>query len=137
MLVEKPIQSGHHSHEPFQHLDQLVMLFLCRLVAWAQVLFRVGLALLTLHETLLLKLDNAGEVLRALKEASQAWWDASKLMDVAFNRVGGLPLARVTKIRHAQQVVVDQITREREAARRAADAKAAEAAKQKQLTQWS
>jgi hypothetical protein len=49
-----------------------------------QVLFRVALALLKLHEALLLAQDNPGELLRAARRVAAEAFDRDALM-----RVGG------------------------------------------------
>jgi len=95
----------------------------------AKVLFRVGLALLQVHERALLGHDNAGEVLHTLKDGAQRIWGADVLLSVAFGRVGSLPLARMAKIRHKQQGAVEAQMRERERARRLAELRDEAAAK--------
>jgi len=99
----------------------------------AKILYRVALALLQLHEQLLLSCDNAGDVLHTMKESSRAWWNADKLMATAFRKVGSLPFRKIVKLRRSQQGPVDALVHEREVTRRTQDLKDEDRQKQRQV----
>ncbi|KAF8069684.1 grtp1a [Scenedesmus sp. PABB004] len=67
-----------------------------------KVLHRLGLALLAQAAPQLMRLDNAGEVLRCCKAAAAGCHDRDGLMAAAFTRVGSLPRARVAKLQQAE-----------------------------------
>lgn len=73
-----------------------------------KVLFRVGLALLKMHEPVLLATDNPGELLRAARNAAAVEFDRDELMRVAFDGVGSLPMEKIRRFRHTIQRRVDQ-----------------------------
>ncbi|KIZ01456.1 Growth hormone-regulated TBC protein 1 [Monoraphidium neglectum] len=60
-----------------------------------KVLFRVALALLIMHQGLLLKKDNPGELLKALKDANLHVHQRDRLMAAAFKDVGSFPMAKI------------------------------------------
>jgi len=65
----------------------------------SKVLLRVGLALVKQNQRKLLECRNPGDVLVVLKEAQGSAHDGKTLMDAAFNRIGPLPSAKLTKYR--------------------------------------
>lgn len=80
-----------------------------------KILFRVALALLKLYEETLLRHDNAGEVLMTMKQAAQNLHHRDRLMAVAFDGIGSLPMAVIDKYREMRQKEVQEAVREREA----------------------
>mmetsp|Transcript_8835 Transcript_8835/g.18886 ORF Transcript_8835/g.18886 Transcript_8835/m.18886 type:complete len:470 (+) Transcript_8835:84-1493(+) len=97
----------------------------------AKVLFRVALALLQMHEALLLTKDNAGEVLMVIKESAAAMHNADLLMKTAFDKVGSMPMAKIDQIRAQESVEVDKMLKAREAARKKQELKERLAAEQR------
>lgn len=89
-----------------------------------KILFRVALALLKMHEDVMLRTDNAGELIMLVREAAASMHNRDKLMDMAFNGVGSMPMAAIDGLREQKQREVEDILREREAARRRQDLKA-------------
>ncbi|WIA37952.1 hypothetical protein OEZ86_001329 [Tetradesmus obliquus] len=75
----------------------------CLLLEGRKVLHRLGLALLAQAAPLLMQLDNAGEVLRGMKQFAAGCHDRDQLMSAAFNSIGGLPRARIAKIQKAEE----------------------------------
>jgi len=73
-----------------------------------KVLYRVGLALLVLHEDILLETENAGELLKAMRGAVSHEYDRDQLLHVAFEGIGPLPMSKIQKIRHKKQIIVDK-----------------------------
>lgn len=72
-----------------------------------KVLFRVALAILKTNEAVLLKQDNVGLLLRELRHAVQHLHDRDKLMKVAFDGIGSMPMARIDNYRQVKQEAVD------------------------------
>ncbi|KAL4443069.1 hypothetical protein ABPG77_008560 [Micractinium sp. CCAP 211/92] len=87
-----------------------------------KVLFRVALALLKLHEPLLLAQDNEGELLRATRRLAAEAFDRDALMKVAFDGVGSMPMERINSYRARKQREVDRELAERETQRNLAAA---------------
>ncbi|KAL4457817.1 hypothetical protein ABPG75_012682 [Micractinium tetrahymenae] len=87
-----------------------------------KVLFRVALALLKLHEPLLLAQDNEGELLRATRRLAAKAFDRDALMKVAFEGVGSMPMERINSYRARKQREVDREFAERETQRNLAAA---------------
>ncbi|KAF6248400.1 rab-GTPase-TBC domain-containing protein [Scenedesmus sp. NREL 46B-D3] len=75
----------------------------CLLLEGRKVLHRLGLALLDKAAPQLMQLDNAGEVLRSMKQFAAGCHDRGELMATAFNGIGGLPRARIAKIQEAEE----------------------------------
>eukprot|EP00891_Asterochloris_glomerata_P005168 jgi/Astpho2/5168/Aster-04752 len=78
-----------------------------------KILFRVGLALMRIHEESLLAQDNPGTLLREMRRAAQAMHDREKLMKMAFDGLGSMPMARIDNYRQIKQEVVDDEMRKR------------------------
>ena len=72
-----------------------------------KILFRVGLALLKMHEPSLLATDNPGDLLRVARRAASEEFDRDELMRVAFDGVGSLSMDRIQHFRDAHQRGVD------------------------------
>ncbi|KAI8476393.1 MAG: rab-GTPase-TBC domain-containing protein [Monoraphidium minutum] len=64
-----------------------------------KVLFRVALALLTINEQQLLAFDNAGEMILHMRRAAAGLHDRDRLMAVATDGVGSLPMAVIERYR--------------------------------------
>lgn len=64
-----------------------------------KVLFRVALALLKINEEVLLKCDNAGDIVMSMRQLARDMHHRDKLMHVAFEGIGGLPMATIEKFR--------------------------------------
>jgi len=64
-----------------------------------KILYRVALALLKLEEETLLKFDNAGDIVMHMRDFSGSMHNRDKLMSVAFDGIGGLPMATIDKFR--------------------------------------
>jgi len=73
-----------------------------------KVLFRVALALLKMHEPLLLATDNPGDLLRAARQAAAEEFDREEVIRVAFDGIGSLPMDRIQKYRVRNQETVDR-----------------------------
>jgi hypothetical protein len=63
-----------------------------------KVLHRVALALLLQHQPALLKRDNAGELLKALKDGAARVHDRDKLMRGAYKGLGAFPSAKIRRV---------------------------------------
>ncbi|KAL3133657.1 hypothetical protein ABBQ32_008168 [Trebouxia sp. C0010 RCD-2024] len=72
-----------------------------------KVLFRVALALLKTSEAVLLKQDNVGLLLREIRQAVTHTHDRDKLMKVAFDGIGSMPMARIENYRQVKQEAVE------------------------------
>eukprot|EP00877_Chromochloris_zofingiensis_P004450 jgi/Chrzof1/14005/Cz08g20260.t1 len=84
----------------------------------AKVIYRVALALLKMHEQAILARDNAGEILKVVKQAAQHTYNRDRLMSIAFEDVGSMPMSRVHNLRSAHQKAVDEEMAARAAERR-------------------
>ena len=80
------------------------------------MLFRIALALRISHEERLLSFDNAGEMILHMRAAAAAAHDRDRLMAVAFEGVGSLPMAVIDRYRSQGGREVAAGLREREAA---------------------
>lgn len=83
-----------------------------------KVLFRVAIALLQMWQPLLLRKDNAGEMLKSLKDAVIKIHDRDKLMELAYKNIGSLPMSKIRQLRAKEQKDVDQMLAKRAASRR-------------------
>ncbi|QDZ24491.1 Rab-GTPase-TBC domain-containing protein [Chloropicon primus] len=72
-----------------------------------KVLFRVALAIIKLSKKQVLACTNPGDVLTTLKGAQSALHDRCKLMDLAFNGLGSLPIQKIQKYRSRSKLEVD------------------------------
>ncbi|GBF94787.1 hypothetical protein Rsub_07959 [Raphidocelis subcapitata] len=90
----------------------------CLFLEGPKVVFRVGVALLEMHAPLLMRKDNAGEVLKALKDACARVHNRDALMAAAFQGVGSFPMARIRELRARHQREVDDMLAARAAAKR-------------------
>uniref|UniRef100_A0A1D2AGT9 Rab-GAP TBC domain-containing protein n=1 Tax=Auxenochlorella protothecoides TaxID=3075 RepID=A0A1D2AGT9_AUXPR len=72
-----------------------------------KVLFRVALALMRGAEPALLAAEDAGALLRAMRDAAADAHDRDRLMHDAFESVGGLPMDRIRRYRERNQREVD------------------------------
>lgn len=72
-----------------------------------KVLFRVALALMRGSEPALLAAEDAGALLRAMRDAAADAHDRDRLMHDAFESVGGLPMDRIRRYRERNQREVD------------------------------
>ncbi|GMH42234.1 hypothetical protein BSKO_10153 [Bryopsis sp. KO-2023] len=79
-----------------------------------KILFRVAVAILQLAERKLMKYDNAGELLKGVKEFARNLHNRDKLMKVAFDGIGGLPMNTIKSIRKTKQKDVDEMLRARD-----------------------
>ncbi|GBF96307.1 hypothetical protein Rsub_09102 [Raphidocelis subcapitata] len=82
-----------------------------------KILFRVALALLKSNEDALLSNGSAGELTLAARAAAAGAHDRDALMRVAFEGVGGLPMAVIERARGQGSREVEAEARERDAAR--------------------
>lgn len=80
-----------------------------------KVLFRVALALLKANEATLLQQDNVGLLLREIRQAVTHMHDRDKLMKVAFDGIGSMPMARIENYRQVKQEAVDYEMKRRNA----------------------
>ncbi|KXZ48876.1 hypothetical protein GPECTOR_25g461 [Gonium pectorale] len=83
----------------------------------AKVLFRVALALLHSVEPQLLKIDNAGEFMRWVKEYMAGLHHIDPLMTVAFEGIGSLSLSAVDAVRKVKEQEVRALMEQRRQAR--------------------
>ncbi|KAL0039855.1 hypothetical protein WJX77_010029 [Trebouxia sp. C0004] len=72
-----------------------------------KVLFRVALAVLKTNESTLLQQDNVGLLLREVRQAVTHLHDREKLMKVAFDGIGSMPMARIENYRQVKQEAVE------------------------------
>lgn len=72
-----------------------------------KVLFRVALAVLKTNESTLLQQDNVGLLLREVRQAVTHLHDRDKLMKVAFDGIGSMPMARIENYRQVKQEAVE------------------------------
>ncbi|EFJ51370.1 hypothetical protein VOLCADRAFT_116378 [Volvox carteri f. nagariensis] len=79
----------------------------------AKVLFRVALALLKTAENRLLQLDNAGELMKWVKDFVGGILHIDPLMQIAFGGIGGLSLSRVEAVRKVKAQEVQAFMDER------------------------
>eukprot|EP00798_Chlamydomonas_sp_ICE-L_P007738 gene7738-914_t len=68
-----------------------------------KILFRVGLAILKSLEEQILACDNSGDIVMLVRGAAQSMHNRDKLMSVAFDGVGSLPMATIDKFRVLKQ----------------------------------
>jgi len=71
-----------------------------------KILFRVGLAFIKNHETLILGCTDGSECFTLLKKAANKCFDCDQLLEVAFNGIGSLSKRQVKQLRllHAPEV---------------------------------
>jgi hypothetical protein len=69
----------------------------------SKVLFRTALAVLKTQEEALLALDNAGELVMAVRHATSNMHDRDDLMHVAFDGIGSMPMAVIERCRHERR----------------------------------
>ncbi|GIL89929.1 hypothetical protein Vretimale_17938 [Volvox reticuliferus] len=79
----------------------------------AKVLFRVALALLKTAEANLLRLDNAGELMKWVKDFVAGILHVEPIMELAFNGIGRLSLSKVDSVRKAKALEVQAFMEER------------------------
>uniref|UniRef100_A0A061QXG8 Tbc protein n=1 Tax=Tetraselmis sp. GSL018 TaxID=582737 RepID=A0A061QXG8_9CHLO len=87
----------------------------CLLLEGPKILYRVALALFRMAEDRLLAADNPGDFLIAMRNVAQTCYDRDGLMKIAFNKLGKMPMDRITRYRREKQEVVDEEMRQREA----------------------
>mmetsp|Transcript_46329 Transcript_46329/g.117311 ORF Transcript_46329/g.117311 Transcript_46329/m.117311 type:complete len:370 (-) Transcript_46329:421-1530(-) len=80
-----------------------------------KVLYRVALALFKMAAPELLKTDNPGDFLVTMRGIVQTCFDRDTLMTTAFEKVGSMPMDRISKYRREKQLIVDQEMARREA----------------------
>ena len=73
-----------------------------------KVLFRVAIALLKIHEPMLLAADNAGELLKLTRTAAMSEYNRDELLKVAFDGIGPLAMNTIHKIRDENQRLIDK-----------------------------
>ena len=74
----------------------------------AKVMYRVALALLKVHEPLLLAATNAGELLKLIKSALHEEFNRDELLNVAFDGIGKLAMNTINRYRILEQQLVDK-----------------------------
>ncbi|PNH10252.1 TBC1 domain family member 2A, partial [Tetrabaena socialis] len=79
----------------------------------AKVLFRVALALLKTAEAALLRVDNAGDFMRTVKDFVSGLYNADGLMRVAFDGIGSLSLSSVDAVRKLKEQEVKALMEQR------------------------
>lgn len=79
-----------------------------------KILFRISVAILNICERSILSRDNAGEVLKVVKDIARGIHHRDRLMKLAFEGIGGLPMNTIKNIRKVKQKDVDQMLRIRE-----------------------
>jgi len=65
----------------------------------SKAIYRVALTLLIQSQGALMRRDNAGELLKALKEACGHVHNRDRLMAAAFGGLGSFPMARIRWVR--------------------------------------
>lgn len=80
-----------------------------------KVLYRVALALFKMAAPALMQTDNPGDFLMTMRGMVQTCFDRDALMKTAFEKVGSMPMDRISKYRQEKQLVVDQEMARREA----------------------
>ncbi|WIA29030.1 hypothetical protein OEZ86_011544 [Tetradesmus obliquus] len=83
----------------------------------SKVLYRTALALLKSSEPALLACDNAGELLMAVRQHASTMHDRDRLMETAFEGIGGLPMAAIERYREQRSAEVEAAVRERQVVR--------------------
>lgn len=78
-----------------------------------KILYRVALALLKTNEEPIMKLNDAGNVLRHLRAANATIHDRDALMTLAFEHVGSMPMATIEAHRKEKQKVIAANLRQR------------------------
>ncbi|KAI8112700.1 hypothetical protein M9434_004021 [Picochlorum sp. BPE23] len=73
-----------------------------------KILYRISIALLKLHESILLAAENSGELLRNMRAAAAKEYDRDELLHIAFDGIGRLPMNRIEKFRNEKQRMVDK-----------------------------
>mmetsp|Transcript_23386 Transcript_23386/g.51328 ORF Transcript_23386/g.51328 Transcript_23386/m.51328 type:complete len:402 (-) Transcript_23386:579-1784(-) len=81
-----------------------------------KILYRVGLALLQIHEEALLACDNAGDIVMKMRQFASTMHHRDRLMVVAFDGIGGLPMATIEKFRDMRAAEVANSIKQREGA---------------------
>uniref|UniRef100_A0A7S0RDZ9 Rab-GAP TBC domain-containing protein n=1 Tax=Chlamydomonas leiostraca TaxID=1034604 RepID=A0A7S0RDZ9_9CHLO len=76
-----------------------------------KILFRVALALLKQHEEHLLHCDNAGDIVMTMRAAAASTHHHDKLMAMAFDGLGSLPMATIDKFRDMKAREVEAASR--------------------------
>eukprot|EP00803_Ostreobium_quekettii_P004128 evm.model.scf_281.14 EVM.evm.TU.scf_281.14 scf_281:100887-107408(+) len=79
-----------------------------------KVLFRIAVAILQINQKELMEIDNAGELLGAVKNAAKRMHARDNLLKVAFEGIGTLSMTTIDKIREIKQQDVDSMLSERE-----------------------
>jgi len=74
-----------------------------------KIIFRVAVAILTLAEKHLMKIDNAGEMLRAVKLYASNIHNRDKLLKVAFGGIGSLSKTTIGRLREIKKKEVDAL----------------------------
>jgi len=72
----------------------------------SKILFRVGLALLKLHESTILNTTDLGVIFTLLRDIPQKGFNCDEIIDCAFNHIGSFPMKRIIKMRRIHSPIV-------------------------------